>query len=81
MTGSDETSLSHALLLAGARTVVATLWRVDDRAAARIAGSFYLHMRQGAAADAALAISQRAALREFRDYTWAAYAVSGAGNR
>jgi CHAT domain-containing protein len=79
--GADETSLSHALLLAGARSVVATLWRVDDLAAARIAGTFYLHLRQGVPADAALALAQRTALRESRDYTWAAYAVSGAPGR
>src|SRR4029077_11054881 len=45
--GSDESSLAQAFLIAGAQNVVATLWRVDDASAVRVAGSFYRHLRNG----------------------------------
>jgi CHAT domain-containing protein len=61
--------------------VVATLWRINDQAAAQFAGRFYDALRSRGAADA-LAEAQRAMLRDprFRDpYAWAAYDLSGAG--
>jgi CHAT domain-containing protein/tetratricopeptide (TPR) repeat protein len=77
----DEfTSLAHAWLIAGARTVIATLWRIDDNAAAIFAGHFYEALRTQAAPEA-LATAQRAMLArpEHRaPYLWAAYQVVGA---
>jgi CHAT domain-containing protein len=79
MQGSDESSLAQAFLIAGAQNVVATLWRVDDANAVRIADSFYSQLRSGFSPEDALASAQREAIRRRVDYTWAAYTVSGSG--
>jgi CHAT domain-containing protein len=79
MQGSDESSLAQAFLIAGAQNVVATLWRVDDASAVRIADSFYRQLRNGFSPEDALAAAQRAAIQRRGDYTWAAYTVSGTG--
>jgi tetratricopeptide (TPR) repeat protein len=76
----EEGSLAQAFLYAGARNVVATLWRVEDAAAARLAERFY---RYGGADDPALALAraQREELTVGRGFGWAAYAAYGAGVR
>ena len=76
---SDENSLAQAFLIAGARTVVATLWKVDDSAAAGIADSFYHEVRAGAYPEDALAKAQRRALKGGGSFTWAAYTISTTG--
>jgi CHAT domain-containing protein/predicted negative regulator of RcsB-dependent stress response len=77
--GSDEGSLAQAFLVAGARNVVATLWRVNDLAAVAIAGSFYRHLRSGSRAADAIAAAQREAIQRRGDFTWAAYELSVVG--
>jgi CHAT domain-containing protein len=79
--GSDESSLAQAFLIAGAGRVVATLWRVDDASAVRMADSFYRRLRNGSSSDDALAGAQRDAIQRRGDYTWAAYTISGAPER
>ena len=82
-TGEDFTTMGQALLYAGARNVVATLWRIDDNAAAEFAGRFYDVLTSRSAADA-LATAQRAMIGdpELRSpYLWAAYQVSGNGGQ
>ena len=79
--GSDENSLAQAFLVAGAGSVVATLWRVDDASAVQVATSFYRNMRPGIAPEYALARAQREEISHSAGYTWAAYTVSGTGKR
>ena len=77
--GEDYTTLAQAFLYAGARTVVASLWRIEDDAAAEFAGHFYEALRQSDAAEA-LAIAQRTMIRLERfatPYDWAAYQITG----
>ncbi|HEY8256445.1 MAG TPA: CHAT domain-containing protein [Gemmatimonadales bacterium] len=77
--GEDFATLARAFLYAGARNVVATLWRVDDTGAAELATRFYQHFPAGPAAEA-LASAQRALLADPRwraPYYWAGYVVSG----
>ena len=50
--GEDFATLARAFLYAGARNVVATLWRVDDRGAAEFATRFYRHFPAVPAAEA-----------------------------
>ncbi|MBK8229171.1 MAG: CHAT domain-containing protein [Candidatus Eisenbacteria bacterium] len=60
--------LHHALMGAGARRVIASLWPVDDRATSLLMGRFYRLLLADGAADEATAL--RAAglwLREWRD--------------
>ena len=79
--GEDYATLSRALLYAGARNVIATLWPIDDEGAAQLADSFYANRRQADDADA-LARAQRTMMRDSRfrsPYYWASYQLSGAG--
>ena len=74
----EESSLAQAFLVAGAGTVVATLWSVDDADAERLAESFYRHLAGGLSPEDALASAQREAIRRRSGgFTWGAYAVSG----
>ena len=77
--GEDYATLGQALLYAGVMDVVATLWRIDDRSAAALAGRFYAHLATRPPAEA-LALAQRDLIRDSRfrnPYYWAAYQVTG----
>ena len=79
--GSDHTTLAQALLYAGARNVVGTLWRIDDAGAAAFAEPFYRSLA-GAAVARSLAEAQRAMLTSSRfahPYYWAGYVLNGEG--
>jgi CHAT domain-containing protein len=81
--GEDFATLAQAFLYAGAGSVVATFWRIEDGAAAEFAGRFYDALRDSPAADA-LAEAQRSMIRDPRfasPFSWAAYAVTGDGAR
>jgi CHAT domain-containing protein len=77
----DEGSLAQAFLVAGAGTIVATLWAVGDAAAADITERFYGHLGSGVSPSLALALTQREALRTRTGYGWAAYTSWGSGAR
>jgi CHAT domain-containing protein len=75
----DYATLAQAFLFAGASNVVATLWRIDDRAAAAFARRFYAELASASPANA-LARAQRALMKDptyASPYYWAAYTVSG----
>jgi CHAT domain-containing protein len=76
---NDEGSLSQALLSAGARSVVATLWPVSDTIAADVAVRFYRRLATRPDPAVALAEAQRAMLKNGsnHDFTWSAYTVAG----
>jgi CHAT domain-containing protein len=76
----DDESLSRAFIDAGAGNVVATLWRVNDRGAVRIAESFYRRLRDGMSVPGALAMTQRNEIASGNDLTWAAYSITVAGD-
>jgi CHAT domain-containing protein len=79
--GQDYTTIAQALLFAGARNVIATLWRIDDEGAAQFATRFYA-ARQALGTPEALARAQREMMADPRwrsPYLWAAYEVSGGG--
>jgi CHAT domain-containing protein len=81
--GDDFATLAQAFLYSGAREVVATLWRLDDEAAAIFAGSFYRNLKTLPPADA-LAAAQSEVRRDSRfkaPYYWASYTLSGSGDR
>ncbi len=60
--GDDLASLSDAFLSAGAKSVVATLWAVDDATAATFMRNFYPPLARGLPKPAALAAARRALL-------------------
>jgi CHAT domain-containing protein len=79
--GEDYTTMAQSFLYAGARNVIATLWRIEDAGAAVFAARFYQHLRNRAPADA-LAEAQRDMRNDPRyasPYYWAAYVLSGEG--
>jgi CHAT domain-containing protein len=75
-------TLGQAFLHAGARNVMATLWRVDDQGSASLVRHFYSHLG-GDDAAAALAHAQRAliAAGEYSaPYYWAGFVLMGGGS-
>jgi CHAT domain-containing protein/tetratricopeptide (TPR) repeat protein len=80
--GDDWVGLTQAFLQAGARGVLASLWRVEDRATARLMELFYRRLASGESEAAALAGAQRAVLREpgrAHPFYWAGFVLSGSG--
>jgi CHAT domain-containing protein/tetratricopeptide (TPR) repeat protein len=81
--GDDRAALGLAgvALKSGARTVVASLWRVDDAASSRIMAAFHRHWRSGGIGKAeALRMAQLEMLRDdpyVHPYLWAPFIVIG----
>jgi CHAT domain-containing protein len=73
--------ISSSFLGSGARTVVATLWSVDDRTTADLMRRYYNELSRGAGAAAALRAAQLA-VREKRPepFYWAGFVVIGDGD-
>ena len=80
--GEGVYGLKRAIAVAGARSSLLSLWKVDDRATAAFMVSFYNKLKTGTGRADALAATQK----EFRDhaiagwrhpYVWAAFQLSG----
>lgn len=78
-------NLARAFLSAGARSVVASLWNVDDRATATLMESFYRHLAAGASVRDALRMAQVDFIKDYgnkaQPYFWAGFEVIGDGTR
>jgi CHAT domain-containing protein len=81
--GEGPVSLSRAFFAAGARSVLATLWKVDDAATADLMIRFYRHLLSGSSKDEALRAAQLDVLRDgshrtrSAPYYWAGFQISG----
>jgi tetratricopeptide (TPR) repeat protein len=79
--GEGLVGLTRGFMYAGARRVVASLWRVDDRATAELMRRFYVGMlMKGQRPAAALRAAQVSMLREVRwsnPHYWAAFMLQG----
>jgi CHAT domain-containing protein len=81
--GEEFVAMNRAFLSAGSASVLATLWKVDDRASVSLMKNFYAGLRlPGSEHDAAsaLAIAQRNHRRSRQlghPYYWASYIVVG----
>jgi CHAT domain-containing protein len=76
--GDDWVGLVEAFLIAGASNVMGTLWAVEDRATARLMERFYLALKSGQSAPAALAEAQRATLLDTASahpFYWAGFSI------
>jgi CHAT domain-containing protein len=72
--------LHRAYLAAGARSVVASLWAIDDYATAELMDGFYDNLAKDMAPDRALQAARKAYLDRFPDaspYKWAAFSAYG----
>lgn len=75
-------TLSRAFLIAGARTVVSTLWSIDDDTTLYLMKSFYAELARGKTAPYALRIAKKKMLGTFGPtkalpYYWAGFTVEG----
>jgi CHAT domain-containing protein len=78
--GEGLQGLTSALLEAGARAVVASRWKVEDRATAALMADLYEGLADGMALDASLQRAQRMARdRGTPAADWAAFVVTGDG--
>ncbi|UCC71645.1 MAG: CHAT domain-containing protein [Gemmatimonadota bacterium] len=80
--GDDWVGLVRAFLYAGAHSVLASLWPVDDRATALLMERFYTGLEGGRSKARSLADAQRSMLREAghaNPFYWAAFQLSGGG--
>jgi CHAT domain-containing protein len=78
-------NLARAFIGAGAKSVVASLWSVEDRSTATLMEGFYEHLAQGESVSDALRSSQLDFIKTYgptaRPYQWAGFEVIGDGAR
>ena len=74
-------SLERAFLIAGAKTVVASLWNADDTFTAALVKAFYLHLKRGEDKGSALRNAKLDMIHEFGEqalpYYWAGFTMEG----
>jgi CHAT domain-containing protein len=79
--GEGVVGLTHAFLSAGARAVLASLWKVEDRATAEFMGRFYRQLGAGLSPAAALRETRLSLLRDggpgAHPSVWAAFVLIG----
>ena len=78
-------NISRAFLLAGAKTVVSTLWSIDDNFSLYLMKRFYAHLTAGETTGAALTGAKRDMLNAFGPravpYYWAGFVLEGVADR
>jgi CHAT domain-containing protein len=81
VTGEGIIGLSRAFFYAGANTVVASLWDVNDAATPEFMARFYSGIRAGRPVDAAMRAAKLAFIRSrsplAHPYYWASFVVTG----
>jgi CHAT domain-containing protein/tetratricopeptide (TPR) repeat protein len=79
--GEGFVGLTHSFISAGSRSVVSSLWKVDDRATAALMADFYQSMLQkGMSPAAALRAARLKVMQDKRwssPYFWAGFVVQG----
>jgi CHAT domain-containing protein/tetratricopeptide (TPR) repeat protein len=76
--GDDLVGLNRAFIYAGAPTVVASLWSVNDQATAVLMAAFYRHLRAGQSKAEALQTAQAETRATYpHPYYWAAFVLTG----
>ncbi len=77
-------NLSLAFQLAGSKTVVSTLWSIDDTTALYLMKHFYTHLAEKNTVAHALTAAKRDMLRAYGTqavpYYWASFKLEGSGD-
>ena len=78
-------NLARAFLMAGARTVISTLWQIDDNSSLFLMKRFYAHLSTNQSPASALTAAKRDMLRTYGTkalpYQWAAFTIEGAAGQ
>ncbi|MDD5248141.1 MAG: CHAT domain-containing protein [Rhodocyclaceae bacterium] len=78
--GDDVVGLTRGFLYAGARSIVASLWSVDDKATAQLMEAFYRNLAT-MSKEEALRQAQQATRNAFpQPFFWAAFQLTGRGD-
>lgn len=76
--GDDIVGLNRAFIYAGAPTVVASLWSVQDKQTGELMTSFFKYLRQGVGKADAMQRAQRELRNKYsHPYYWAAFVLTG----
>ena len=80
--GEGSLSLARSFFRAGAKSVIASLWAVDDKSTSDIMVYFYKHLKEGKRKDAALRLAKKDYLAtagplERHPYYWAGFIAIG----
>jgi tetratricopeptide (TPR) repeat protein len=78
--GDEIVGLNRALIYAGAPSVMASLWSVDDASTRELMERFYTHLQEGTSKAGALRAAQMELIAEGKyahPYYWAAFGVTG----
>lgn len=77
--GDEITGLTHSMLMAGADSVVSSLWQVSDASTALLMESFHRHLIEGATPSSALRSASLEVRTKYSDpFYWAPFVVTGA---
>jgi CHAT domain-containing protein len=75
-------NLARAFLMAGARSVISTLWQIDDNSSLFLMKRFYAHLSTNQSPASALTAAKRDMLHTYGTkalpYQWAAFTIEGA---
>jgi CHAT domain-containing protein/tetratricopeptide (TPR) repeat protein len=80
LAGEGVESLSQAFFYAGAKSVVASLWDVNDQQTASLMGSFYRHLAAGESKASALRLAKLELLNRGLHH-WPSFILIGESNR
>jgi CHAT domain-containing protein/tetratricopeptide (TPR) repeat protein len=76
--GDDMVGLNRAFIYAGAPTVIASLWTVDDESTGYLMKSFYTHLKQGRGKAEALQAAQSDTRKKYpHPHDWASFVLTG----
>lgn len=79
--GDDVVGLTRGFLYAGARSIVASLWKVDDDSTSVLMTNFYRYLSRNIEQREALRLAQIKTKENFpHPYYWAAFQITGAAN-